>query len=75
MFWLFFERNETFFHPFDGPGVSENPMLVWSVSSVTGTPGNAPVNVPVDALLPSIVTRPSLSSLPNHINIPDDGPV
>jgi hypothetical protein len=75
MFWLFFDLNETFFHPFDGLGISAKPILVRSVSSVTGTPGNDPVNVPADALLPSIVTTPFLSSLPNHISIPEDGPV
>lgn len=75
IFWLFFDRNDTRFQPFEGPGISAKPMFVRSVSRVTGTPGKEPVSVPVDALLPSIVTTPSLFSLPSHINIPDVGPV
>lgn len=75
MFWLFFDRRDTRFQPFDGPGISAKPTLVKSVSRVMGTPGRAPVSVPVEALLPSIVTTPFLSNLPSHINMPDDGPV
>lgn len=75
IFWFFFDRSETFFQPFDGLGVSAKPMLVRSVSIVTGTPGSVPVNVPDEALEPLIVTTAFLSNFPDHISMPDDGPV
>jgi len=72
---LFRLRSTIFFHPFCGPGGSAIPMSAGIISTITGTPGKAPCMVPEEGCVPSMVNSDSLSSLPDQMMWPDEGPL
>ena len=66
-------RNTNRLHPLPGPGDSATPTSFGSTSMSTGTPGSAPLSVPMDAVVPSMVMVPFFSSFPDHVTTPAAG--